>query len=154
MHKIKYDIGINDNGRPCIDLTEGYEDSREDKFFAIELARYILQEVYGRRSAELDKNSGEIMESSINFLGQIGDEMAEIMWNNMRAQAEIHFLLDTTRYHVIVTSIKERDDLPEKNILAFEKLYDRRLGLKVYVINEGKIYELVNGLENENWKEI
>ena len=151
MYKIEYSLGVNDSGRPCIDLPEDYEHNPEDKFFAIEIARYILQEVYGRRSAELDASSGKVMETSINFLGQIGDEMAEIMYGQMRAQGEMQFLFDI-RYHIIVENLEERDALPEKDILSFDKLYNRRLGLRVYVIDDGKIYELVDGVENENWK--
>ena len=151
MNKIEYGIGVNDDGRPCIDLPDDYEHRPEDKFFAIEIARYILQEVHSRRSEELDTTTGDVMENSINFLGQIGDEMSEIMYGQMKAQGEVHFLFNP-RYHIIVDSIEERDALSEKDILSFEKLYDRRLGLKVYVLEDGKIYELNDGIENEHWK--
>lgn len=151
MYNIGYGIGVNDEGRPCIDLPEDYEHRPEDKFFAIEIARYVLQEVYRRRSAELDAATGEIMETTINFLGQIGDEMSEIIYNDLRGNGQEEILKDT-RYHIIVDDIQERDALPEKHILAFDKLYDRELGLKVYVLEDAKIYELVNGIKNENWK--
>ena len=45
MHTIEYEIGLNDEGRPFIGLPEDYEQNPEDRFFAIEITRYILQDL-------------------------------------------------------------------------------------------------------------
>ena len=43
MHNIEYEIKLNEQGRPCISIPENHENNPEDKFFAIELARYLPQ---------------------------------------------------------------------------------------------------------------
>jgi hypothetical protein len=159
MHRIEYEIGLNDNGRPCIDLPEDYEHKAEDRFFAIEVARYVLQDVYNRRSAEFDKEAAETIDITIRLLGQVGDNIAEILWNQMKAQGELAMMLNSN-YHIRVNSIEERDALPEKDIIYNDKIFDRVEGLKVYcrtfnneTLNyENETFELVDGITNENWK--
>lgn len=153
MLKIEYEIKLNEQGRPCIDLANDYEDKPEDKFFSIELARYILQDVYNRKSAEFDKDASTMIENGINLLGQVGDQLAELLWNSMKAYGDTE-LLWNRNYHVIVDNIEERDNLKYTGILEGERIYLRQEGLKVLVKDENKIYELVGGNNNENWEEV
>jgi len=153
MHRIEYEIKLNDTGRPCIDLSSDYEDKPEDKFFAIELARYVLQDVYNRRSSEFDTQTAEEIDRGIRLLGQIGDEVAVLLWENMKMLGQVAFAMNG-KYHVQVKDIEERDNLNPQAILQGDKLYFRTEGLKVLVTDEMKIYELVNGIENENWTEV
>jgi len=162
MLEIKYEIKLNDSGRPCIDLPGGYENNTEDKFFALEIARYLLQTTYGRMTAPpYDANTIEKMKEAITILAQIGDEVAELLWNQMRSMGEIDLIMERP-YHIKVNSIEERDALPEKNIIYEGKIFDRVEGLKVFIrtfdsemftpiIN---IYELKGGITNEHWEKI
>jgi hypothetical protein len=153
MNKIEYEIKLNDAGRPCIELSKDYEDKPEDKFFSIELARYVLQQVYARRSAEFDQEASKSIENGIALLGQIGDEIANLLWENMKNVGDMSFHINKN-YHIIVDTIEERDNLNPEGILQGNRLYLRQEGLKVFVTSENKIYELKNGITNENWKEI
>jgi hypothetical protein len=159
MFEIRYDIELNENGRPCIELSEDYDHNPEDKFFAVEIARYYLQMVHAKMDDTIyDQNTFEIMNDTIQLLGQIGDEMAEIQYGNMKTQGELGMMMDS-RYHVKVNDIEERDTLPEHNIIYKGKIFDRIEGLRVGVqeYNEKTyqpridIYELKNGITNENW---
>lgn len=162
MFEIKYSIGLNEQGRPCIELPEDYDQNPEDKFFAIEIARYYLQVVFAKMDeTRYDQQTISVMDEGIRLLGQIGDEMAEIQYNNMRSQGELAMMMAGT-YHISVNSIEERDALPEKNILYNNKLFDRVEGLKIMVQTYDAetflpvltIYELQNGTTNENWVKI
>jgi len=153
MLGIEYEIKLNDTGRPCIELSSEYKDKAEDKFFSIELARYFLQSVYARRSSEFDQESSNAMDIGIRLLGQIGDEMAEILWNNMKNLGDIAFITEC-RYHIMVKTIEERDKLSDKGIIEGNKLFIKQEGLKVLVTNEMKIYELKGGITNENWCDV
>jgi len=159
MDNIEYDIGLNENGRPCIELPEDYDHNPEDKFFAIEIARYYLQMVHAKMDDQIyDQNTFEVMDESIRLLGQIGDEMAEILYDNMKTQGELAMMMDS-RYHVLVKSIEERDALPDKDIQYNGKIFDRVEGLKVLVQTDEKndadyihqYFELKDGITNENW---
>lgn len=158
MHRIDYDIELNESGRPCIALPDEYEQKPEDKFFAIEIARYYLQMVAANMDDQIyDQNTFEVMDETIRMLGQIGDEMAAIQYDMMRNQGELAMMLDS-KYHVMVESIEERDALPDKNIYYSGKLFDRIEGLRVCVQQdkedgtwEYEYYELQNGIDNENW---
>ena len=148
MYKIEYDLDLNENGRPCIQLSENYEDKPEDKFFAIEISRYILNEVLLRRSAEFDKETAEKLNICLNTLGQVGDEIAALLWENMKAQGDIDMMFNKN-YHIMVDSLENRDNLG-KHVSTNGKIYEKQNGLKVFVTEEMKIYEY----KNEIWNEI
>jgi hypothetical protein len=150
MFRLEYEISLNESGRPCIDLPEDYEHRVEDRFFAMEVTRYILQAVYIRRSSELDENTVNAIDTTINFLGQISDEVAEILWKQMRNGGDIALLLDN-KYHIQVSSIEERNALNMNFIYYNNKIFKRQEGLMVLVTDEMKIYELKDGISNENW---
>lgn len=167
MPKIIYEVRLNENGRPYIELPEDYEQDPEDRFFAIEVVRWMLQDLYSRRGAELDVNTLTALQEAEMLLGQLGDEIAEILYNNMKAMAEIDMMLDKL-FHVNVKSIEERDALPDKNIFYNGKIFNRIEGLLVqindsqinddhYAFTQGdftpitEIYELVDGISNEHW---
>jgi len=153
MYKIEYEIKLNKDGRPYINLPQDYENRSEDKFFSMELTRYLLQKVYGNRSAEFDIDAAKVIETSINLLGQVSDEMAEILYNNMKSQGDFDFILKK-RYHIMVETLKLRDELAENHILYNDKIYMRQEGLRVLVLEDNIIYELENGITNENWTKL
>ena len=158
MFKIEYEIKLNESGRPYVDLPPEYENNPEDRFFAIEMTRYILQDTMSRKTPELNTETVEKMDSNERLLGQIADEMAEILWEMMRSNATISMMMDVP-YHVLVNSIEERDSLPNENILVDDKLYCRVEGLKVGIQQYDEetfspyidVYELQDGITNENW---
>ena len=153
MFNIEYEIGLNDAGRPCIELPEDYEHRPEDRFFVLEVASYMLQDLLKRRTIDLDSQTINAIDEAERLLGQIGDDIAEILYGSMKAQAELDFILDK-QYHIRVNSIEERDELPEKNILFNDKIFDRTEGL-IILIDTPKLvetrYKLVDGISNENW---
>jgi hypothetical protein len=158
MYTIRYEIGLNEQGRPYIGLPEDYEQRPEDRFFALEIARYILQDLLVRRTPDLDSDTVEQMDEAERLLGQLGDEVAEILYGVMRNQGAIHLMLDAA-YHIEVNSIEERDALPEKDIIYEDKIFDRIEGLRVYILQPLEIYdkevsgayELKGGITNEHW---
>jgi hypothetical protein len=154
MHKIEYDIKLNESGRPCIELPVDYENNAEDRFFAIEIARYILQDVFTRRKSEISEPTWVKIEESIAVLGQIGDEIAGILWNNMMHLGDTMFLFDK-RYHIMVKTVEERDKLPDF-ILYDDKIYTKKKGLKVLVSDKEKVYQITDASDVEAiiWEEI
>jgi hypothetical protein len=152
MYKIEYDIKLNETGRPCIDLPNDYENKPEDRFLAIELARYILQDLQLRKTSALSSDTVEKLDTSINFLGQLGDEVAAILWEGMILAGEMATILNN-KYHIQVKNIENRDKLG-KNIFYEGKVFKRQDGLKVLVTDEMKIYELNGGITNDYWTEV
>ena len=158
MYRIEYEIGLNEQGRPYIGLPDDYEQRPEDRFFALEIARYILGDLLVRRTAELDEETTDNMIQAEALLGQLGDNVAEILYNMMRNSAELQMSFDCA-YHSQVSSIEERDALPDKDIIYEGKIYDRVEGLRVYVLqpleiydmNVSGAYELKGGITNEHW---
>lgn len=161
MYKIEYEIKLNATGRPCIDLPEEHEDKPEDKFFALELTRYVLQDVFSRRSKDFNPETTENLELAINLLGQIGDEVAALIWDGMKTSGDVAMILDSA-YHFQVNSIEERDNLPFDYFAHSDKIFKRQEGLKVYVqypienydAEKSGLYILKGGIENENWVKI
>ena len=150
MHRIDYEIKLSDLGRPYVSLSDDYEDKPEDKFLVLELAIYFLNAVFLKRRSQFDDSTNKLLSDSINMLGQISDEMAHIVFNNLTSLGEMKMALND-KYDLITDTIKERDDLPDyimKDNVIFRKIE----GLRVLVNETNTIYTLVNGINNENWK--
>jgi len=150
MYRIEYEVKVNEFGRPYISLPEDYEQRPEDRFFAIEITRYILMDLLVKRKPDLDENTVEKMNMGTTLLGQIGDSVAELLWNDMRNQGDVMLMFDN-KYHIQVNSIEERDSLDMKFIYYNNKIFQRQEGLKVFVLENETVYELKNGINNENW---
>lgn len=149
MPNFEYEIELNENGRPCIKLLDDYQDKASDKFLCIEISRYILQNVYYRRSEEFDKITTDKINDCITVLGQISDEMSKIMWEAMKEAGDIA-LLTNNNYIAIVDNYENLKKL-DKFFLFGERIYEKKIGLRVLVSDEMKIYELIEDNENEEW---
>ena len=130
--RINYNIDLNEHGRPCIQLPQDYEHNPEDKFFSIEITRYLIQDLLQRRGQDVDENTIEVMDTTINFLAQIGDEMAEILYGQMKSLGDVDMMMDKF-FHINVKSIEERDNLPDRGIFYNGRIFDRVEGLLVQV---------------------
>lgn len=149
MYRIEYDIKLNESGRPYIYLPEDYEQKPEDRFFSIEVVRYIINDLLRRRKPDLDQNTADMMEITESFLGQIGDEIAKILWHQMKTMGDIAVMLDV-KYHFQVQSFDDLDKSSISNyIFQNNKIYEKKEGLKVFVIDQGFIYELQKDIENQ-----
>lgn len=149
MYRIEYEVKLNEMGRPCIDLPEDYEHRPEDRFFAIELARYVLQDVYNRKSSEFDTEAVKTIDISIRLLGQVGDEIARILWNQMKTMGEVAVMLDK-KFHLQTESFDELEKSTFSNyILHNNKIYEKKEGLRVFVVDQVCIYELKKDTENQ-----
>jgi len=153
MLKIEYEIKLNEFGRPYIDLPLDYDNKAEDRFFVLELARYFLHGVYQRRSTEFDPYTTNKLNDCIGILEQVSDEVAIILYKQMEMMGEIAMAV-FGKYHIQVESIEERDNLNRKGIIYNGKIFRRQEGLKVLVASDMKIYELHEGIDNENWTEV
>lgn len=157
MLEIEYEIKLNEQGRPCIDLAPDYEQKPEDKFFAIEIARYFLQNTHSRMTIPpYDQNTVNATTVAIALLGQLGDEMARILWHQMKTAGDAEFILGRD-FHVQCDSIEERNKIDNRGILYYDKLYVRQEGLRVLTEDiDGiwKIFELKGGTTNDNWERI
>ena len=103
-----------------------------------------------RRKPDLDENTVEKMTTSTALLGQISDSVAELLWDDMRNQGDVMLMFDS-KYHIQVNSVEERDNLDMKFIYYNNKIFQRQEGLKVFVLENETVYELKNGINNENW---
>lgn len=151
MYTLQYELQLNENGRPCIALPDDYENNPEDRFFSIEMSRYILQNLSIRKKDILDENTLKHLDNTINLLGQISDEMAKILFDGMCKMGEVEMILKP-KYHIQVKSIEDRNILSNEFIFYGGKVFNRIEGLRVLVTEEMEIYELNDGITNENWR--
>jgi hypothetical protein len=156
MLEIKYEIKLNEHGRPYIDLPPDYPQVPENQFFALEMCRYILQKTHaGMKVPPFDQHTVDTMDESIRMLGQISDEVARLLWHSMKTLGDATF--DMVDFHVQCNNIEERNKIDEKGILHNDKIYVRQEGLRVLtrdVDDIWKIFELIGGITNDNWVEI
>ncbi len=151
MPTINYQIKLDESGRPYIHLPNDYDHKIEDRFFALEIARYIIQSAYTNKSPEFDPTTSKNMEIGLDMVGQISDNVAEILYKQMEYLGDLMFDM-VDKYHIVVGDIQERDSLDMNRIIYEDKIYKRQIGLKVFVSSENKIYELYYDIEN--WEEV
>jgi len=149
MLKIEYKIDLNKSGRPCIDLPMDYEHRPEDKFFAIEMARYFLQSISPKTIGLLDEHTHNKLNESIGLLGQLGDQMAEIVYNNLKSLGDMHSMINND-YDFSVETINDLNKLGDR-IITDGKIYEKHQGLKVFVVENNKTYRLY---VDDNWIEV
>ena len=128
MHEIDYNIGINDDGRPYIKLPVDYEQKPEDRFFALEITRYMLQDLLKRSTDRLDEKTIEVMGNAESFIGQLSDEVSALLYGQMKTLGDVEMMMENP-FHINVPNLKERDLLPDNNILYDGKVFDRVEGL-------------------------
>ena len=146
----EYEIKLDKNGIPYIHIPEDYVDNPEDKFMALEVTRYVLTTSLAKNRNKISESGIKSIEQIIENLGVISEEMAQIIKQQMENKGV--FTLNTqTQYHIVVDTIKERDKLNYEGIFYNNKIYKRTEGLKVLVMEDKSIYELKNGIDNENW---
>lgn len=153
MLNINYDILLNDEGRPYIYLPPDYRDNPEDRFFALEITRYMLNMVLVNRKDKFDDNTKINLNETLKTLELISDEVADLLKQQMEFLGDVDNLIEN-KYSFSVENKQELFDLNYEGILRNDKIYKRKIGLKVLVRNEMQIYELMDGIDNENWKRI
>lgn len=152
--KLEYKIKLNDDNRPYIELLGNGGDSPEHKFACFELSRYILIGIL-ENSTKNDNNrfSDDAYNDLIityKVLSKISDEMCDFFKKQIELSGKDE-LENNSDYDFMVANMEELFSLPENNIKKNDKIYSRTTGLKVLVFHEMKIYELINGVSNDNW---
>jgi len=142
MNKIEYEIVLNKEGRSIIKMSDNYKDKVEDKFFVFEMTRYFLQKILMSFSEKYDENSLEMMDITVRLLGQVGDEMAQMIWDMMLSEGEAD-LIYNKNYHIVVNNQEELNNIDEYQTYN-NKIYYKQDGLKVLVKEESVIYEYQN----------
>lgn len=153
MHKFEYEIRLNEENQPYIYIPEEYVNKPEDKFMALELTRYILQQLIATRKNTLDEQTMQSLESSYKSLSKISEEVGEIIKEMMETMGDAYMHIKAN-YHAQVQTIDERNSLNYKGFINNGKILRRVEGLRILVAQENKVYELQGGIDNENWKEI
>jgi hypothetical protein len=153
MLNFEYEIKLNDDGRPYIHIPESYEDKPEDKFMAMELSRYVINNLLELRQSELPEDQIKALKSTFDTLESISDELAILLKKQMELMGEAEITM-YRNYHITVNTKEDRDKLNYEGIIHNGKIFKRMIGLKVLVLEDMNIYELVDGIDNENWQKV
>jgi hypothetical protein len=155
MYTINYEIKLNDEGRPYIEFPEDYDHKPEDKFFAMEFARYLLNNVYEKRFLSEDSEQRKeamgyehfeeakaITESILESLEHISDEMAYIIKEGMEVTGELLGEVNKHRgYRFTVETLEELESIEGDGIISGDMIYKKEDGVTVLVEENLTIYE-------------
>lgn len=153
MYEFKYEIRLNDNGRPFIHLPEDYNHNVEDRFMALEIARYILFDLSKNKNNSLSGDFVVEIAKAGNIVGELSDRVADLIKGQMELLGTVK-LNNPRHYDITKNSIEERDAIKYGNFIFGEKILERKEGFRVYVLSTQKIYELKGGIDNNHWIEV
>ena len=153
MLNFEYQIKLNDDDRPYIDIPEEYQNKTEDQFMVLEMSRYLILSLLNLRRSELPENEVKALESSFDTLEVLSDELGILLRKQMEVLGET--VLETARnYHIMLDTLDQRNELNYNGIVYDGKIFKRVMGLKVLVLENMEIYELVDGIDNEHWRRV
>lgn len=153
MLNFEYQIKLNDDDRPYIDIPEEYQNKTEDQFMVLEMSRYLILSLLNLRRSELPENEVKALESSFDTLEVLSDELGILLKKQMEVLGET--VLETARnHHITLDTLDQRNELNYNGIIYDGKLFKRVMGLKVLVLENMEIYELVDGIDNEHWRRV
>src|SRR5579859_6093917 len=158
MHSIEFDIQIDgETGRPrlIIPNTEMTKISDiEIKFFAVEITRALIQatvkaNMIANNHSDYDKRMSEI---SLE-IEKMSNVFALSVLEKIKGD-DIDTFLDNLTFDIQVGTMDDLHNLNYNGIIYNDKIYKRVVGLKVKVLDNKRIYELKNGIDNNNWTDI
>lgn len=154
MFSFEYNITTNEHGRPIIEISDKTLkelDSIEHKFMALEMSRTIIETsvLANEKKPILTEDEFTELKTVLFGLRRISDIFALTIKNQ-------NALLDTIwdKYDV---EVRTMDDLYKLNYNGFfynERIFSRKIGLRVRVSENGKVYELKDGIDNQHWVDV
>lgn len=156
MFSFEFDIELNKGGRPVIEPNEKTSkemDSLEFKFMGLEITRAVL---HGVLDTTKDKESEKYKEllATTEHLYKICDIFAKAIKDQMDILKIAEKYTSSQKYDLQVKTMEELHNLNYNGIIYGDELFFRVEGLKVKVLESKKIYELQNGIDNNNWTDI
>lgn len=141
MNEIKYSIGIDDDGSAFILLPDDYENAPEDKFFVMELVRYILHTTFENNFEKFDEETINVVQNALSLLTKLSEEMSNILFESMKGLGDVDLMM-VKPYHFIVKNIEELNTIGNKYISYNGRVYERKDGLKVLIEENNEILTL------------
>ncbi len=91
MFNFQYEIKTNEKGRPFIDIYKDQTDHPEHKFMALEITRYLLNELLkdNEKVDELSESDVVAIANSGYLLEQIADRFASMIKEQNNALGEL-----------------------------------------------------------------
>lgn len=152
MFEIKYDIILNDEEKPHIKLSDDYLDEPEHKFFVMEMCKHMIYNIIGD-----SKNLSDAAFNSLSSVGTtiatISSEMGDILKMRLSDEKKYEKIIGK-EYDIQIKSLSDMYDLNYEGFIYDNRIFKRKIGLKVLVLEDFKIYELVGGIDNQNWNKI
>jgi hypothetical protein len=156
MFSFEFEIELNEQGRPIIvpnkDVVKTL-DAVELKFMGLEIARAVLDGVIDKTKKRDTESFKTLVEADVE-LHRICDIFAKAVKDQMDVLKIIDKYTSAQKYDLQVDTMDDLYNLNYNGIIYADEIFKREIGLKVKVLQEKKIYELQNGIDNNNWTDI
>ena len=153
MLGFNYEIKIDENGMPFVELSKDYEENPEDKFMILDLVSRMFTGIMMKPEL-LDKYSEkeqEYFRITNSILYVIRNDSGSQLKKRMDELGITEMLNKTKNYHISVSTIYQRNSLNYNGIIYEDKIFRRMEGLRVLVLETMEVFELVGGIDNVHW---
>ncbi len=156
MYSFHFEIRLNEFGRPIIvplnDKSNLDVNSLEAKFMAAEITRAVYQNIVDKMNDTADSGMTDDqiknVEAAYIHLNKFTSVMAYTIKSKLCDQSS------NTDFDVQVVTESDRDNLNYNGIIYDGRIFFRKEGLRVRILDDGSIFELKNGVDNQHWVKI
>ena len=153
MYNIEYDLKLDENGFPYIEIPNPDEIRIEDKFFNVAMSEYMIAKSFHLNRDTFDENTILEMTNVLTWLNEVKVSLGEIVLEQMEIMGDIDMMINNN-FHFKVNSLDELENLYDK--FTYDgKMLTKKNGLIAlvndikYMFTEGKWTEITKNTENE-----
>lgn len=156
MFSFEFEIELNAEGRPIVVPNKEVIktlDAVELKFMGLEIARATLDSIVTNPKLAESSSFDSLVQATVE-VHRICDMFAKAVKDQMDVLKIVDKYTSAQKYDLQVDTMNDLHNLNYNGIIYADEIFKRVIGLKVKVLENKKIYELQNGIDNDNWTDI
>lgn len=142
MYNIEYDLKLDENGLPYIEIPENSEVRIEHRFFNMAMVEYMLTMSFELTKHGFDEKTANEMVNVLKWITEVKLSLGDIVLEQMEIMGDVEFAI-SKNYHFKVNNLNELENLYDKFIYD-GKLFHKKNDL-IGLVNDLDYYKYTDG---------
>lgn len=131
MYNIEYDLKLDENGLPYIEIPEPSEIRIQHRFFSMAMVEYMITMSFDAIKDNFDDKNANEIETVLKWISDIRLSLGDIVLEQMEIMGDVELAISKS-YHFKVNNLNELENLYDKFIYD-GKLFNKKNGLVALV---------------------